>query len=370
MKIIIINHNQSITTSRAGKEKNMKYYKLLLSIFSIFLLLTNSAFAQTKKISQIDSLMKWSSQIGVFNGNVLVSKNNKILYHASFGFTDAAKTNKLTIDYRFNIGSITKEFSAVALLQLQELGKLKLDDKVSKFIPELPKWANEVAVRDLLEYTSGIPNVNWKKIKNDQDIFNGLKEVDSLDFKPGTNYDYNNNTIFLRQFIIERLTGMSYKTYAENFIFKPCKMNFAVMTPFENEENIAKGFNNNLVQDKADLPITGGTYLTTIDVLKWANCLHEKKIINEKSLYEIGQQFNLKNTQSALGEAKFKNKKWIEHVHDGRAGNCEAILISDGIEKFTIILLGNNYNGKLFEISDAITAILKGQKYILPNKNN
>jgi CubicO group peptidase (beta-lactamase class C family) len=345
----------------------MSHYKLF-SIFTILLLLTNNTFAQTNKINQIDSLMKWSNQIGVFNGNVLISKNNRIIYNASFGFTDATKTNKLTTDYRFNIGSITKEFSAVALLQLQEQGKLKLEDKVSKFIPELPKWANEVAIKDLLQYTSGIPNVNWKKIKNDKDLFNDLKLIDTLDFKPGSNYDYNNNNIFLRQFIVERLTGMSFKAYAEKFIFTPCKMNSSIMTPFENEKNIAKGFNNDLVQDKTDLPITGGTYLTTIDLLKWANCLHSEKIINKKSLYEIGQQFDLQGSQSALGQAKFKNKNLIEHLHDGRGGSYEAILVSDIEEKFTVILLDNNYNGKIFEISDAIIAILKDQKYSLPQK--
>lgn len=344
----------------------MQYHKQIFSIFSIVFLLTNSVLSQTTKINQIDSLMKWSNKIGVFNGNVLVSKNNKIIYNASFGFSDATKTDKLTTNYRFNIGSITKEFSAVALLQLQEQSKLKLDDKVSKFIPELPKWADQVSIIDLLQYTSGIPNVNWKKIKNDNDLFNDLKLIEALDFKPGTNYDYNNNNIFLRQFIVERLTGMPYKYYAEKFIFKPCEMNSSIMTPFENEENIAKGFNNNLIQDKTDLPITGGTYLTTIDLLKWANCLHANKIINKKSLYEIGQKFDSQETQSALGQAKFKDKNLIEHLHDGRAGNYEAILVSDINEEFTIILLDNNYNGKVFEISDAIIAILKGQKYSLP----
>jgi CubicO group peptidase (beta-lactamase class C family) len=346
----------------------MKCNRQLFSFLTIILLFTNNLFAQTKQIKQIDSLMKLSNQIGVFNGNILISKNNKIIYNASFGFTDETKTNKLTTDYRFNIGSITKEFSAVALMQLQEQSKLLLDDKVSKFIPELPKWANEVSIRDLLRYTSGIPNVNWKKIKNDKDLFNDLKLIDTLDFKPGTKYDYNNNNLFLRQFIVERITGMSFKSYVEKFIFKPCKMNSSVMTPFENEKNIAKGFNNNLVQDKTDLPITGGTYLTTIDLLKWANSLHTEKIVNKKSLFEIGQQFNLEETQSALGQAKYKNGNLIEHLHDGRAGNYEAILISDINKKFTIILLDNNYNGKVFEISDAIIAILKNQKYKLPNK--
>jgi CubicO group peptidase (beta-lactamase class C family) len=346
----------------------MRYKKQLFWIIPVFLLLTNNLFAQTKQIKQIDSLMKWSNQIGVFNGNVLVSKNNKIIYNASFGFTDATKKKKLTTDYRFNIGSITKEFSAVALIQLQEQGKLKLEDKVSKFIPELPKWANEVAIEDLLQYTSGMPNVNWKSIKNDKDLFHGLMCIDTLDFKPGTNYDYNNNNIFLRQFIVERLTGISFKTYSEKFIFKPCKMYSAILTPLEGEENIAKGFNNNLVPDKEDLPITGGTYLTTIDLLKWTNCLHNNKVINKKSLYKIGQQFDLPETQSALGQAKYKNENLIEHLHHGRAGNYEAILVSDIQEKLTIILLDNNYNGKVSEISDAIIAILKDQKYNLPKK--
>ncbi len=341
----------------------MKHSKKLFSIFAIFLLSVDSIFAQSEKINQIDSLMKRSHQAGFFNGNVLVSKNNKIIYHTSFGFTDASKTKKLTPDYRFNIGSITKEFSAAAIMHLKEKGKLQLTDKVSQFIPELPKWANEVRIKDLLQYTSGIPNVNWKKIKNDKDLFDGLMLVDTLDFKPGTRYDYNNNNIFLRQFIVERITGMPFKKYAEKFIFKPCEMNSSILTPFENEENIARGFNNDLVPDKADLDITGGTYLTTVDLLKWTDYLHKNKIMSSKSVYELGQQFNLPKTQSALGKATYNSEKLTAHSHDGRAGSYEAILVSDLNEQFTIILLGNNHNGKLFELSDAVSAILKDQKY-------
>lgn len=338
------------------------YCKQLFLLFTSFLLLSNLLFSQTKKAVQIDSLMKQFSQSGTFNGNVLVSKDNKIIYNASFGFTDATKTKRLTGKDRFNIGSITKEFSAAAILQLQEQGKLKTEDHVSKYIPELPKWANDVTVKDLLQYTSGIPDVNWKKIKNDKDLFDGLLLVDSLEFKPGTDYGYNNNNIFLRHFIVERLTGIPFNQYAEKFIFKPCHMTSSMMTPFENEQNMAKGFNIDLVPDKADLPITGGTYLTTTDLLKWTKCLHSNKIMNEISLFELGQQFNLPETQSSMGEAKFKNKKLVEHIHDGRAGNYEALLVSDLDEKLTIILLGNNYHGKLFEISDAIKVIMNNKK--------
>ncbi|WP_312823812.1 serine hydrolase domain-containing protein [Epilithonimonas sp.] len=302
--------------------------------------------------------MKHYNDAGFFNGNVLVSKNNKIIYNAAFGFTDATKKDKLTTEYRFNIGSITKEFSAIALLQLHEKGKLKLDDRVSNFFPEFPKWATEVSIKDLLQYTSGIPNVNWKKIKSQKDIFDDLKLVEKLDFASGSQYDYNMNNVFMRQFIIEKITGMSYKDYVQKNIFNPLKLNSAEITPIRNNKNITKGFNNKLVEDKPDF-LVGGTFITTMDLLKFINSLHSNKIISKNSLFELGQQFKSEDTQSALGEAKFNNKELIEHSHDGRAGNYEALVVSDIDKKFTIILLGNNYQGKLFEISNTIKSIIK-----------
>lgn len=347
----------------------MNNKKVLLPVFIILFFFSISITAQTNITNKIDSLMKWSYENGMFNGNILVSRNNDIIYNASFGYADANKTTKLRSDYKFNIGSITKEFSAVALLQLKEKGKLELNDKISKFFPELPKWSNEVTIKDLLRYTSGIPNVNWKKIKSNKDIFEDLKLIDTLDFKPGTKYDYNNNNIFLRQFIVEKITGEDYRNYVSKHIFKPYKMSSAEITPIENEKNIAKGFNSKLIEDKPDF-LVGGTFITTSDLLKFLNCLHTNKIINKKSLYELGQHFNSENVQSALGEAKYKNKRLVEHLHDGRAGNYDAIMISDLESNFSIILLSNNYQGKIFEISDAIISILKNQKFNLPKKEN
>ncbi len=343
-----------------------KKYKFL--VFSLLFLFTTKIYAQTNILTKIDSLMNWSSKNGMFNGDVLVSKNGKIIYNSSFGFADASKTTRLTPDYKFNIGSITKEFSAVALQQLKQNGKLNLNDKISKFFPELPKWSHEVTINDLLQYTSGLPNVNWRKIKSNKDVFDDLKLIDKLDFVPGTQYDYNMNNVFLRQFIVEKITGMPYKDYVKKYIFKPCKMNSSEITPIEDVKFIAKGFNNKLVEDKPDFLI-GGTFLTTTDLLKFANCLHSKKLINENSLYELGQQFKQEDTQSALGEAKFINKHLVQHSHDGRAGNYDAIMISDLENNVNIILLSNNYQGKIFEISDSIKAILQNKSYPLPQKN-
>lgn len=344
----------------------MNHNKFSFSILIIILFFTNSLSAQTSISNKIDSLMKWSNENGMFNGNVLVAKNGNIIYNSPFGYADASKTTNLTPDYKFNIGSITKEFSAIALLQLKEKGKLKLNDNVSKFFPELPSWANDVTINNLLQYTSGIPDVNWKKIKNNKDIFEDLKLIDTLDFKPGTKYDYNNNNFFLRLSIIEKITGLEYKDYVDQYIFKPYKMNSAEITPIQKDKNIAKGFNDKLIEDKPDV-LVGGTFITTTDLLKFLNQLHSNKIISQESVYQLGHHFQ-EDSQSALGEVKFRNKKIVEHIHDGRGGNYDAIIISDVEHKFDIILLSNNYQGKIFEISDAIVAILKNKNYTLPQK--
>lgn len=336
---------------------------------SILFFFTTKSFAQSDMEKQIDSLIKWSNKIGIFNGAVLISKNDTILYNESIGFADASKTILLNPNSKFHIGSITKEFSAVALVKLQEQGKLNLDDKVSKFIPELPNWSNDITIKNLLQYTSGLPNVNWKKIKSDQDLFNGLKEIKTLDFIPGSDYDYNMNNVFLRQFIIERITGISFKLYVEELLFKPSKMSSSVMSPFINQENFATGYNNDLINDSKELPLTGGTYLTAVDLLKWEKSLHANKLITKKSLYQIGQNFDITDAQSGLGQVRFKGNNLEFHMHDGRAGHFEAILLSDRKEKITIILLGNNHNGKIKEIAQTIRAILKNESYQLPKKS-
>jgi CubicO group peptidase (beta-lactamase class C family) len=118
--------------------------KHLIALVIAFFFQTGNSFAQNEKIKQIDSLMRWSGKIGIFNGNILISKNDKVIYNSSLGYADASRKIKLNPNYRFNIGSITKEFSAISILKLEEQGRLKLEDKVSKFIPELPKWADRI----------------------------------------------------------------------------------------------------------------------------------------------------------------------------------------------------------------------------------
>jgi len=346
----------------------MNHDKRLPILVMTFLILSHNLFAQSEKVNQIDSLMEWSSTIGLFNGNVIVTENGKIIYNASYGFADASGKIKLDRSYRFNIGSISKEFSAVSIMKLQEQGKLKLEDRISEFIRELPKWANNISIKNILQYTSGLPDINMGNINTMNDALNDLKQLDALLFQPGTDYKYSNYNFLLQQIIVERVTKMQYNSYAEKYLFKPCLMNSAKMNPLNNEKNIAKSFNDESVEFPISLPISGVVYATTDDVLKWSNCLCSLKVINKKSLAQIGVRFNLLNAQAGLGITAFDNKDLIAFQHDGSAYNYRALLYFNLQVNTSIILLENNGNEKIFEIASAIKAILKGEKYDLPKK--
>jgi len=116
---------------------------------------------QPPDVDGIDQLMRRSHARGIFNGNVLVARQNHIVFEQAFGSADVTLKVPLTLDHRFNIGSITKEFSAVAIMMLLEEGRLTITDTVAAHLPELPSWAARVSIRDLLDYTSGIPDINW-----------------------------------------------------------------------------------------------------------------------------------------------------------------------------------------------------------------
>ncbi|WP_435522939.1 serine hydrolase domain-containing protein [Chryseobacterium indoltheticum] len=158
------------------------------------------------EVNQIDSLMTKSYERDLFNGNVLIAKNHKIIYQKSFGFTDEAKQTKLNDNSIFNIGSIAKEFNAVVIMILAERSLLNLDDPISKYNLGLPKWSEKVTIRHLINYASGIPKIENKLIvpKNDEEAWKILRNNDTLLFEPGTGYMYDNGNVFLQRKSLKR----------------------------------------------------------------------------------------------------------------------------------------------------------------------
>ncbi|MBR9845565.1 MAG: beta-lactamase family protein, partial [Algicola sp.] len=213
--------------------------------------------------------MKVSFDRGLFNGNILIAKGNNIIYQNEFGYSDASRSKKLSRNSIFNIGSIAKEFNAVAIMILNERGLLNLDDKISNFELQLPEWSNTISIRHLLQYTSGLPRINWNNIKNDKDIYNELKNIKHLNFKPGTNYLYSNNNVFLQRRIVEQVSGMSFNDFIQKNLLIPGGMTNAIIDADTQNPELVTAFNNAFVNDRAmDIEFSGWVNPTANDMYK------------------------------------------------------------------------------------------------------
>lgn len=338
------------------------FYKNSTLVLLITLLTGFQTFAQKSKVSQIENYLNKAHQDGLFNGNVFIADHNKIVLKKAIGYADASKKIPLTSAYRFHIGSIAKEFDAVGIMMLQEQGQLNLNDKVSKFFPNLNPWAQKISIKNLLQYTSGLPDIKWNTVHNDADNWKDLQALQQLDFEPGSTYAYNNNNTFMRRRIIEKLSGLSFSDFVLQKILKPIGINNALIDPTDKVPLMAKAFNDDFKQDGLEVPISGWTCLNLDDFYTWMQAINNLKIINPASTREIITPF-APDQQTGLGGGSMKGDRLITHTHDGTAMHYQALAITATDLGRTIILMCNQKQGNLYDIATAITAILDNKPY-------
>lgn len=307
---------------------------------------------------------------GKLNGNVLVIKDGKTLYEKSFGYTDGSKKTMLSKDYRFNIGSIYKEFPAVSILQLQEKNQLNLEDKISKYIPDLPNWSEKITVQNLLQYSSGLPTIGWnayfdKGINvNDHHIMEEIKSVKTLEFEPGSDYLYSNSNPILLIKIIENITKTTFNEYLQENIFIPYGLDNTIIKgqyPYEDKTLMAIPFNTDFKEDDFKLSIKGLLFSSiTRDLSNWFEQLGDFKIINKTSVKILSEQAKKgENIQSPLGYTQWENDKIVEHSHHGSSVNYEVMVRRFKQDRITIVILTNQKQGNVYEISEKIYKIIR-----------
>lgn len=340
----------------------INFFKCSILFFLIVSLTTLQAFAQKNKAAQIEDYLNKAHQAGLFNGNVLIADHNNVILKKAIGYADASKQTQLTTAYRFHIGSIAKEFDAVGLMMLRDQGKLNLDDKVSKFFPNLPPWAQKISIKNLLQYTSGLPDIKWKTVKSDADHWKDLQALQQLDFEPGSTYAYNNNNTYMRRRIIEKVTGLNFTDFVLQKILKPIGIKNGLVDPTNQAPLMAKAFDNNFKQDGLEVPISGWTCLNLDDFYTWMQAIKNFRLIKPASTHEILIPFS-PDKQAGLGDGSMKGNRLITHVHDGTAMHYQALAITHADKGRTIILLSNQKQNNNDEIADAISAILDNKPY-------
>ncbi len=281
----------------------MSIMKKLILVFLLFEVSQFIAKAQNDSITQkLDEYLLAANKVNKFNGNVLIVQNEKILLQKTYGYKNFAAHVLNDPNTIFQIGSVTKQFTATVILKLQEEGKLSVNDKLSAYFPQF-KYANEITIENLLTHTSGM--YDYVADIDDEDSAITCHPVDKqllldivfkhdLYFKPGAEFRYCNSGYYLLGMIIEKVTAKSYEQNVHDIILTPLQMDHSLFDfKHSADTNIATGYQtlNNSEQIEAsawrwDSTVSyaaGAIWSTTGDMYKWVQAIADKKILSADS---------------------------------------------------------------------------------------
>ena len=236
---------------------------------------------------------------GRFMGSVLVAKGGKVLLSKGYGMANLEHDVANKPNTKFRLGSITKQFTAVAILQLQEQGKLSVQDSISKYIPNSPEAWTKVTIHHLLSHTGGVPSYtstpdyvkHMREASKPLDFIERFKNK-PLDFEPGSKHLYSNSGYYLLGVIIEQVSGKSYEAYLRTNVFDKADMQDS---GYDWDMKILKnraagyqkgkdGFKNAEFLDMGQPFAAGSLYSTVEDLYRWDRALYTENILTHKSL--------------------------------------------------------------------------------------
>lgn len=284
-------------------------FKSISAAILVLSLCFNSITAQSLG-DRLTKLFSESYKENETGATVMVAKEGKIIYKNAFGLANLELNVPMQADNVFEIGSITKQFTAVAILMLQEQGKLDINDPITKFIPDYPTHGKTITIHHLLNHTSGIKSytsMNLQEIARTdmtpKELIDFFKN-EPMDFDPGEQWSYNNSGYILLGYIIEKSSGMSYEDFIETKIFKPLGMeNSRYGHKLEIIKNRAYGYQKSDNYRNAEylsmtLPYAAGSLMSTVeDLQKWQLGLTQNKLIKKETLALAHQNTTLNNNK-------------------------------------------------------------------------
>ncbi len=331
----------------------------------------DSAFFESTYI--LDTLLEARSQRGNFNGNVLCAYKGIIFYNKSFGFTQPGGADSLNQDHVFQLASVSKPFTATAILQLCEKGKLNLNDTLNKFFPDFPYEG--ITIRMLLCHRSGLPDYIKFTEKYFRSVIPAAITNDSMVklmyalrprrlHDPDEIYDYSNTGFALLASIIEKTTGLSYETYLEENIFTPCQMTSTYVRNINTTSKTEKSLNGyeecDEVKDHFQDGIVGdkGIYSTTYDLLRFDQALRKGKLLKQEWLDSAYTkrlpEFTGTNNYGLGWRIKQgpHNEKII--YHSGWWKGFRTLFFRDMTRDLTVIVLDNIRNKQMIFAEDIL----------------
>ena len=311
-----------------------------------------------------------------FNGVVLVADGDKIIYQNATGYADLSKKQKNSIQTRFQLASLSKVFTATAVMQLAEKGRIQLNDPLVKYLSAFPY--PDITIRQILSHTSGLPDFNEvyreksKKALNNSDIIPALIQFGPLASKPGEKWHYSSMGYALLANLVEKISGQTFPEFVQENICKPAGMLHSyVLSPYIRHADSLRAINyissgpaplaaNDSVRTILESPwqtiIGPGLMVSSAsDLLQFSEALFANKILNATTQEEMYTVVKLPDGNNAeLGHAPiYQSIGWGVDIdqscgqivsHDGGSPGMTTILLRNLKTKQTVIVLQNTDN--------------------------
>lgn len=365
-----------------------KHFKVKIAIVLIFFIVFSSyAQENTNAIKNIENQLSILDKENNLSGVVLIAKDGKPVLTKVYGMANLADHIPNKINTKFNLASMNKMFTAMAIMQLVQKGKISLQDHVGKYLADYPNKTvrDSVTIHQLLTHTSGLESF-WdehaklakEKFRNTSDylpLFVDKKPV----FKPGTQMLYSNTGYIILGMIIEKVTGKDYSEYVKEKIFTPLKMYDTDAFELDGViPNMATGYmmsiekpgqwRNNTFLNVIKGTSAGGGFSTAEDLLKFADALQNNTLLNKKSteIYTTGI-VKYRDAMYAYGiiESNINGHRIIGHT-GGHYGIANELIIFTDLG-YTVVILTNGEVENYWEVSNFIKQQLAGTTPALDN---
>ena len=344
-------------------------------MFRLLLLSGIAALACAQDLAtQADRYVQSWVRDSQFRGVVLIAKDGQPLLRKGYGLANAEWNIPNSPETKFRLGSITKQFTAVAVLQLAENGKLKLEDPVKTHYADAPAAWDKITIHHLLNHTSGIKSYTglpgfFAKQSRDRRTPTEIVKLTQdmpLDFEPGEKFAYNNTGYVLLGAVIEKASGQSYESYLRQNIFEPLGMadsgydSFRAILPSR-----ATGYNpDGTHADYLDMSLphaAGSLYSTVDDLLKWNQALATEKLLTKESLAKMTTPSSPRENKYAYGLVIDELKGHRIHAHGGDINGFSTFLSRFPDDGITIAVLGNQSNPAPERIANALGRMAFGE---------
>ncbi len=355
----------------------MNKYFLLLILCSLSVI----SFGQFKESQALDSLFIEWDKPDVPGCALGVIMDGKLMYSKGYGIADLEHDIEIAPSSVFYIGSNSKQFVTFSILLLEEQGKLELDDRIQKYLPDFPEYDTPLNIRHFIHHTSGVRDYlalmylkgrNYLDITDENEVYELIKRQKGLNFSPGEKYSYSNSGYFILGMIIEITSGQSLKEFTQENIFQPLGMKNTLF--YDDNTDLIKnrvfsytkkrdedGFNNLIM--RYDLVGAGGVYTTIDDLFLWDQNFYNNKLGKggQEIIQKMHEEGLLNNGESsgyafALNNGTYKGLKTVSH--GGSLAGYRSQLMRFPEEKCSVIILANrgdaNPTPKSFQVADIL----------------